>query len=824
MKDYSPRWKKIFTLALASALALTNQAPFVNSDVFAQGRILTKDEQKAVARGIEKQQRVANEFDNGIFVGEPKVYDDSALQLMLNAARARLATIQAFDQAGLLARIGAVTGASLSQSGFSAQVLSAPIPQIATTALGATGSTSTTTNATGTSTTTQAGLPVENTVTTNPQMLAAAPGLPQSSLALPSAGFSVSSLDALNEQMQLTYEIANLQLLLEGSLNDRYVKGQRFVKPRTTLGFPITITPQSAYKNAVAVVEVEVLNPPAEVLSEEEPPAVTALLPREKTYNVAALTDRMTSIGGGLVTQVINGGFSWFSGRKSYYIVQDQDTIAIMRPSSDKAKATAFSWEFRPVLGQPFVRAGMKQTFVQIASPIRNGLNCFGQLRVRTYWRRMDRKTGVLKDVIAQSVSDLQPPRPIPNFDLTPVFRNVSYDDLGAGNIRVTVEGNFLTGTYVRVGNNYYREGSPGFTSELTKIRFVAAAADVAKYNAYIVSRDGSETQITSAGNPNESSLINAGCPGMPAGQQTWFGADSKPAGPIKPRTLAVNVSAFDDSRSIVKAVLTNLPETRASDDQYVMIINDRVFGLADAPIERAPHYDRAGNSVKNALELRAIVPNSLINAAKEVGVKPLLWRKDTHAFTAALKTSGIENSGERIVVMTQSDTGTTFLLYGSRLSETSIKYPSDVKLVPFPGGDDSTIRRFFLTKEQVGSLKQIVLQKADTERPVFVSLPDPAAKPVLTVGGRVTVGTDELVVTGDVFDQLKSVKFNRKVINKLPGESSKSVRLIGLVGSGVTSSAGKPELQFEFEDGRKNTLKLDVVNSKIETVDRDKP
>jgi len=38
--------------------------------------------------------------------------------------------------------------------------------------------------------------------------------------------------------MQLTYEIANLQLLLEGSLSDRFVRRQRIVKRRTTVGFP----------------------------------------------------------------------------------------------------------------------------------------------------------------------------------------------------------------------------------------------------------------------------------------------------------------------------------------------------------------------------------------------------------------------------------------------------------------------------------------------------------------------------------------------------------------------------------------------------------
>jgi hypothetical protein len=105
-----------------------------------------------------------------------------------------------------------------------------------------------------------------------------------------------------------------------------------------------------------------------------------------------------------------------------------------------------------------------------------------------------------------------------------------------------------------------------------------------------------------------------------------------------------------------------------------------------------------------------------------------------------------------------------------------------------------------------------------------FVSIPDTSApKPVLTVGGRVTTGIDELVVTGDVFDNLKSVKFGKKTITFAPGESNNSVKVLGLVSNDVTRNPGKRELVFQFEDGRKNTLKLDVVNGTIEIVDRDK-
>jgi hypothetical protein len=860
------------------------------------------------ARQIEQAAQIERQSGNGIFVDDPKVYDDSSLQLMLNAARARLAAIQAIDQTGLLSHIGSITGASLSQSALGVSVMGPPIPQSVVTASAPAGSTAPADSA----------LPVQSIVTTNPALTATAPAPPANGgVSMPSTN-AVSAIDALNEQMQLTYEIANLQLLLEGSLNDRFVKGQRFIKPRATLGFPITISPQSPYKNAVAVVEVEVENP-AINLNPDDRPAVTALLPREKTYNVAALTDHMTSIGGGLVTQVVSGGFSLLRGRKSYYIVQDQDTLAVMQPGSDTRK-TAFSWQFRPVLGQSYVRSGLKQTFVQLAAPLTAASGCFGKITIRTYWRRVDRKTGVLKEVIPESISDKKV-QPIPVFDLAPLIEEVEYDDLGAGQIRVTVAGKFLGGTYIRVGNNYYREGSPGFTSELTQIRFVASAAEVAKYKAFIVSRDGAETPIIDSADPMHRPRLPLTCTPTAAAPDTSYGfalsaartdqtvsqgettrftvtvatasgfsspivlthsdlptvvgvktgwsaariippANSSVTSTFTVETTAatapgdydiqlfgnagapvpvqsVNVKlhvlsrittptveakvfAFDDSRSVVKATLTNLPANPDAEKYLMVIRKDRVFGLADAPIEREPDKTVSGKWV-----FRAIVPNSLLNGAPKLEVKPLFW-KDEYTATGGLETSSLDNTAYKVAVLSQTGDPVTFLLYGSQLTNDSIKNPAGVKLDAVGSIDPKTLRTFKLTKEQWGGLKQIALQHSDYDRPVFVDLPQPEGPPkiTLTAGGRVVVGTEEVTVTGYTFDKLKSVVCSscsgKPKIDSVP--DGKSVKLRGLVAARVTSIAGEPEIQFEFEDGKKLTLKLDVVTSKVEEVTRDKP
>lgn len=129
--------------------------------------------------------------------------------------------------------------------------------------------------------------PSTQTVTNQAPINPTPPTLAPSTLSLPST-YSPGASNILNEQLELTYEITGYQLLLEGSLSDHYLRylenGQpvQRVRPRATIGVPITISPSKQYKNAVAEItlEVEVRTPDAVV---PEPPVVTAILPRDKT-------------------------------------------------------------------------------------------------------------------------------------------------------------------------------------------------------------------------------------------------------------------------------------------------------------------------------------------------------------------------------------------------------------------------------------------------------------------------------------------------------------------------------------------------------------
>jgi cold shock CspA family protein len=77
--------------------------------------------------------------------------------------------------------------------------------------------------------------------------------------------------------------------------------------------------------------------------------------------------------------------------------------------------------------------------------------------------------------------------------------------------------------------------------------------------------------------------------------------------------------------------------------------------------------------------------------------------------------------------------------------------------------------------------------------------------------------------VTGAGLEKLKAVKFGKKAMGFSLADDKKSVVLSGLVAAGVTATPSGQEVDFEFESGDKSTVVLDLVNSRIETVERPK-
>src|SRR5688572_16062717 len=93
------------------------------------GQTLSPHEQKIQDRRIKQ---------NGIIVGEPKLYDDALLQQMLNAAQAKLASLQLVDQAQIAAKVGGLTGADQRVNSVAISVQTPSLPQVKTTEKGPT--------------------------------------------------------------------------------------------------------------------------------------------------------------------------------------------------------------------------------------------------------------------------------------------------------------------------------------------------------------------------------------------------------------------------------------------------------------------------------------------------------------------------------------------------------------------------------------------------------------------------------------------------------------------------------------------------------------
>ena len=814
------RWPSSSRTVLASVILVASA--FLPKLVLAQD---TKQQQRDHRKRQAQEIKERDARGNGIYIYSPEVYDDSSLQQMLNGARAKLSSLQGLDQATVLQHLGALTGSTFQQSLFSAQVGGPSLPSTVTTANGPTSTVAATTGAAPATTTTTTA-PNQSVATTSPTATSPIPSAPtNTAYALPTT-FSGSASDVLNEEMQLTYEIANLQLLLEGSLSDRFVRGTRIVKRRTTVGFSINFSPVKNYKNAVAVIEVEVERPQENMLDSmdpqspgvpnphPEPPAVTALLPREKTYNVAAVKDRTTSIGAGIVTSVVSGGASWTGGRKTFYIVQDQDTVALSLPASHPTR-TAFSWQFRPVLGEPFVRTGMRQTFVQLAVAVDNFAGCFGKVYIRTYWRKYDQKTGIAKDVIDDSIRE-QYFDVIPVFDLAPVIGTLQYEDLGNGQVQVAVGGKFLAGTYIRIGNTYYRDGSPGFTSDTTQIRFIAPAADIAVQQAYIVSRDGAEVRILDPSDAEYRNPLSTSCDEKPSPQENkdqHFHKDS---------TVSAKVSSFDESNVLLEVHGTGMPHANTDPPMYAyyLLVGNRLFGLKDSQFERS--------GADGDVTYRVAVPANTLASVRSVSLLPLFWKKEKYAVSTGMPEFSLTGGGEKLVLIEKSEKTSIYLLYGNRLKEAKVLAPAGVTLRPVGSLiDDGTIRLIDLSADQLKASKEIVLQKGANERPTVIAIPAPdgkdTSKPALTPQSRITVGMDEVVIAGEGLDKLKAVRFKKIAIKFTVSDDKKSVTLSGLGAARVTSTPTEQTLEFEFEGGQKSTVKVDVVNGKVETVDRTK-
>jgi hypothetical protein len=781
---------------------------------------------------------------NGIFVESAKDYDDATLQQQLEMNAARLSALSGLDQNSLTSHLGNVSGMNQSFTSASFNVQGPGTSQQVNTAAilnTQTVQTNTVSNGTTAGSNSQP-VPVSNNqaetqTTSNPatnQTVTTTPSfLPPTSTPAPvspavTTGFSVQSSAVLSEQMQLAAALSTSLLEEEGALSDRMMRFKdtsgwhETMKPRATIGFDVTVEPTKAQRDAVAVVEMIVTS--CEQLA-NEPPAVTALIPSERTFNVAAIRNSSTSLGAGIATQFVGASGGFLFGHNSYFLVQDQDTVAqVFLPSSDdRAKycwpnqCIGIRWLFRPVLGQRFVGAERRQIVTQLAFPTTFSATQYGQATIRTSWRHFDRRNGLVGDPFdGQSPNAYSYPiLSYPLSDIKPSLNAKSIADLGGGLVMVRLEGSFLAGTYVRIGGSVLVDPSSGLVREPSALRFTASASDLLSKNAFLVSKSGEDVPLT---------ISRAG--------QLWPAKDA-----VLVTTLDSTFSHLTVSYCEVRD--TNAPNPDSDPNPPMLLIAGKAYGLSDAPLDREPPPGLSGacdtpptggvipdRAIKKTLGLT--IPTATLVASPIITLKPL-FADPKDSFRLPLiqqgKLSPLSQT-DRLVLLKQTTDVAEFLLYGSRLDAVTQVDPA-VKLDPIAekvaeSDAKDNLRYVTLTAQELQQYKFLVITRSG-EAPEAISiptvtLPDAASPPAVT--GTVLRNDDSVLVTGTGLGDLTKVEFKGALIPFTVAKDGKSATLTHLRRAGVTANANVQSLEFYFK-AKPTQVKVDIFTQKDQTVPR---
>jgi hypothetical protein len=546
--------------------------------------------------------------ENGISVGLAKQFDDRALVVMLRDVELALQAQQTGVFKSVADAVGRFQGQTADRSFFGVTATTLPTPGTSTegttktTDTGATGSSEVKTDTAGTTTTTKSANPsqnVESTLTDKTTQAAVTPNSvqppPPSAVTFTQTTLGVGAEDLLNEQANLSAQYMSLRLLLQRSLSDRVVmRANGTSEPRTqpVYGFQISIDPARKYRDAVAEAIVTISLPPDDQSGLDAPRLVT-LLPKEKTYNVAEVTSRSRAFSLGGIVQVVNVGAAFNQSRETLYVVKDTDTVALEKtlPGASARNATAFSWQFRPVLGKRVVSPGARQVFAVLALPTSINERWEGIVSITTQWRRYDRKTKTAGDVIRDSVNHQEPYRIVVSRlqeQETAVASTIEGIDLRAAGSAalITVDGHFPSGTLVSVADTIIDTPANGMLLKTPRRMTFVVAAERLFFAPTLIDSFGVATELLLEGGdtPPNFQVVAAGQEerfavylrsNIPAPRADLFAGD----------TFAKHLLADE---TYAKSILPWLRSNRSTAVQLkrpLVLIGHTVFGLSDAPV-----------------------------------------------------------------------------------------------------------------------------------------------------------------------------------------------------------------------------------------------
>jgi hypothetical protein len=460
--------------------------------------------------------------DNGIHVGQPKVYDSRELTLMLDNLSRQLQGTNFINPGNLASALGNIQG--YQNSDFSASLFAngavgpgaAGVFAGTATAAAATTSTNPTTPPTVTINVGSASPTATPATSTAATLGPQAPGLP--TLQTPptyTPTFGSNGSDLLSDEVNLTYQVYNLSMLLDRSLTDRvYHHDSRL---EAVMGFDIDLEPDENARDAAAVVEVEItmkgcdsLSDPAECAAGEKP-GLFALMPEEGSHNAATLSQSAVGFGGAVAAAVFSAGVSAQKRNQVFYLYRDMDTVSFQRPGST-ANSVDFGWQFRPVLGRHSIESGIRHLMVVIGLPAKDVQSKMPTLdvKVTTKWERYYPKHQTTSDA-GYFWRDLPKDGGIAYPDVAVPTSLQTQNDLGAwiskvdwiptdpaNGVAVVSGKNFFPGTTVQLGPKSYQSAKDGLILKSDKELEISVPLAIAVSGGVLSGRYGKAVALQS--------------------------------------------------------------------------------------------------------------------------------------------------------------------------------------------------------------------------------------------------------------------------------------------------------------------------------------
>lgn len=841
--------------------------------------------------------------ENGILVGQTKLFDEKSFRTMLQGLEENLSSLRLINQQTLIDNYGRLQGGRLSTSSFGVNVTGLPVPGIATTAN--TGETTTsntvTTDSATPSTVTTLGTVSPNTVQqviTSQPATPSVPTAPAQTSTFTAPQIGVSSQDLLSEQISLQYQIMDLRLLLERSLTDRILtetngNSVTFVQRNSAIvGFQVSIDPPKNYRDAVAEVEIVVDSetdakgverpvanapnqqpgqaPPQNANSNsgaltnneksqksdqtknlgKKPPSVVMLLPRDKSYNVAAATKDAKSIGLGAVLQVINVGVNAGKTNEALYIVGDTDTVAFERKklrtkieslNNINPTATAFGWQFRPVLGQETVKSGMRQVYALLALPD-GGWSYKSKVKVYTRWRRYDAKNKIVKDVIpnSESFSDLN------DLDvnigaadiLKPGISSLEWQDIGEGRILVNAKGyNYLDGISILAGNKMVSSPADGLNVQGDRSFVWLLPSQTAGQinNPFLIGRYGDPTEFMYS-YPNERNFAGWGIRISDVSAKPINAQMSKVRISLKPRTRN-----FQNDQDTPQPTIFNysyndagVQMAKAEEIRPIVLVGGKAFGFSDSPLIKE------SSNQKDTLIYSFLAPTQLLKDAQKLKVKEL-FRDKGYSDEMNISWVGAFSPTQVTTLFSNSTKASLAISGGSfdkcKVINVAIGENGFFQYTPPPAmfGDatkpctgtapappatsvetlnlrSSSMITLNANQEDLKGAKQlIVFQEGDDPVAIALSAPPEVPDPMIEKQDKVNVGNvGTIKLFGSNLSSIEDITFEGKSLTpKLLEEPNNSLQIN--LNSTIVSVPGYKQLNLVLKNGKSKTFILVV-------------